>query len=156
DAETVIPANMPRYAFAPASTTDSTQPSKSTPIVSSGSFVLAGTYGETAAGASELARGEGTGSAMPGMSSLPPPKATGWGSRPGRGGDLHRRQRAPRGGGAGAVAGRRARRGAAADRFRDERAGARAQGARQGARAPGERGVLRRGGRSDHARRQEP
>src|SRR4051812_36868578 len=49
DADTVIPANMPRYAFALPSTTDRIAPSNSTPIVSSGSDLLAGTYGSTVA-----------------------------------------------------------------------------------------------------------
>ncbi len=47
DADTVMPANMPRYAFAPARMTDSSEPSSSTPSVSSGSDFDAGMYGST-------------------------------------------------------------------------------------------------------------
>ena len=55
EAETVMPANMPRYAFAAARTTASTQPRMITPTVSSGSDLLAGMYGSTLpAGAEEL------------------------------------------------------------------------------------------------------
>jgi hypothetical protein len=47
EAETVMPANMPRYAFAPASTTESTAPRMNTPAVSSGNDFDAGMYGST-------------------------------------------------------------------------------------------------------------
>src|SRR6188508_2826399 len=60
EAETVRPANMPRYAFAPDSTSDSTDPRITTPTVSSGRFVDAGIYGSTLAwvvlGSSAMAR----------------------------------------------------------------------------------------------------
>ncbi len=47
DADTVMPANMPRYAFAPARITDSSDPRMMTPRVSSGSVLVAGMYGST-------------------------------------------------------------------------------------------------------------
>src|ERR1700733_8750234 len=50
DADTVMPANMPRYAFAPARITDNKQPKMITPAVSSGSDLLAGMYGSTFCG----------------------------------------------------------------------------------------------------------
>src|SRR5688500_15441618 len=45
DADTVMPANMPRYALAAPSTAASTEPRMKTPTVSSGKLWLAGMYG---------------------------------------------------------------------------------------------------------------
>jgi hypothetical protein len=50
-AETVMPANIPRYALAPARMIASSDPRISTPTVSSGRCLLAGMYGSTFWGA---------------------------------------------------------------------------------------------------------
>src|SRR2546430_10641013 len=61
DADTVMPANMPRYALAPARMTESRQPRISTPRVSSCNRVVAGMYGTTLGGASAMGGGLNTG-----------------------------------------------------------------------------------------------
>src|SRR5687768_2858654 len=60
DADTVMPANIPRYAFAPPSTTARIEPRMMTPTVSSGSDCDAGMKGSTLAGGAE----EGGGGAL--------------------------------------------------------------------------------------------